>query len=67
MSEELGVTGIVVTHDMESAYGISDRIAMLHAGSIRFVGTPDDVRGTDDPVVKGFVEGRPELSRNVPV
>ena len=66
MSEELGVTGIVVTHDMVSAYEISDRIAMLHEGSIRFVGTPDDVRGTDDPVVRGFVEGRPELSRERP-
>ena len=67
MSEEFGVTAIVVTHDMASAYLISDRIAMLHEGSIRFVGTPDDVRATDDPVVKGFVEGRPELSREVPV
>ena len=67
MSEELGVTAIVVTHDMASAYLISNRIAMLHEGSIRFVGTPDDIRATDDPVVKGFVEGRPELSREVPV
>ena len=67
MSEELGVTAIVVTHDMASAYLISDRIAMLHEGSIRFVGTPDDIRATDDPVVKGFVEGRPELSREVPL
>ena len=59
MKEELGVTAIVVTHDMASAYEISDRIAMLHEGSIRFVGTPDDIRTTDDPVVSGFVEGRP--------
>ena len=65
MSEELGVTAIVVTHNMASAYEISDRIAMLHEGCIRFVGTPDDIRATDDPVVKGFVEGRPELSREV--
>ena len=67
MSEELGVTGIVVTHDMASAYQISDRIAMLHEGSIRFVGTPDAIRSTDDPVVKGFVEGRPEPSRKIQV
>jgi len=66
MAEELGVTGIVVTHDMASAYLISDRIAMLHEGSIRFVGTPDDIRTTDDPVVRGFVEGRPDLPREVP-
>ena len=61
MADELKVTAIVVTHDMTSAYRISDRIAMLHQGSIRFVGTPDEVRATDDPIVKGFVEGRPEL------
>jgi len=63
MSEELNVTAVVVTHDMVSAYRISDRIAMLHDGGIRLVGTPDDLRTTDDPIVKGFVEGRPELTR----
>ena len=63
MSEELNVTAVVVTHDMVSAYRISDRIAMLHDGGIRLVGTPDDLRATDDPIVKGFVEGRPELTR----
>ena len=61
MSDELGVTGVVVTHDMTSAYRISDRIAMLHEGCIRMVGTPDEIRASDDPVVKSFVEGRPEL------
>ena len=63
MSEELNVTAVVVTHDMVSAYRISDRIAMLHDGGIRLVGTPDGLRATDDPIVKGFVEGRPELTR----
>jgi phospholipid/cholesterol/gamma-HCH transport system ATP-binding protein len=63
MSEELRVTAIVVTHDMTSAYRISDRIAMLHEGGIRMVGTPDEIRATDDPIVKGFVEGRPDLVR----
>jgi phospholipid/cholesterol/gamma-HCH transport system ATP-binding protein len=61
MSEDLGVTGVVVTHHMDSAYRISDRIAMLYQGRVRVVGTPDDIRTTTDPVVKGFVEGRPEL------
>jgi phospholipid/cholesterol/gamma-HCH transport system ATP-binding protein len=63
MSEELNVTAMVVTHDMTSAYRISDRIAMLHEGGIRQVGTPDEIRSSDDPVVKGFVEGRPDLAR----
>ena len=61
MATELSVTGIVVTHDMASAYRISDRIAMLHEGCIRMIGTPDEIRASDDPIVRGFVEGRPEL------
>jgi phospholipid/cholesterol/gamma-HCH transport system ATP-binding protein len=61
MSEELSVTGIIVTHDMTSAFRISDRIAMLHEGSIRMIGTPAEIQAADDPVVRGFVEGRPEL------
>jgi phospholipid/cholesterol/gamma-HCH transport system ATP-binding protein len=61
MQKELGVTGVVITHDMESAYRVGDRIAMLDEGRRRFLGTPDEIRGTDDQVVRGFVEGRPEL------
>jgi phospholipid/cholesterol/gamma-HCH transport system ATP-binding protein len=61
MSEELGVTGVVITHDMKSAFRISDRVAMLYDGQIRTEGTPDEIRATDDPVVKAFIEGRPEL------
>ena len=61
MADELGVTGVVVTHDMDSAFRISDRIAMLHEGQTRFQGTPDEIRDSDDPVVKGFIEGRPDL------
>lgn len=60
MSEEFKVTAIVVTHDMRSAYRISDRIAMLHEGSIRMVGTPDAIRAADDPIVQGFVAGVPQ-------
>jgi phospholipid/cholesterol/gamma-HCH transport system ATP-binding protein len=61
MEAELGVTSVVVTHDMTSAYRVADRIAMLHQGRIRFMGTPDEIRSTDDPIVRGFIEGRPEL------
>jgi phospholipid/cholesterol/gamma-HCH transport system ATP-binding protein len=61
MSDELGVTGVVITHDMTSAFRISDRLAMLYDGRVRQEGTPDEFRETDDPVVKGFIEGRPEL------
>jgi phospholipid/cholesterol/gamma-HCH transport system ATP-binding protein len=61
LSEELGVTGIVITHDMDSAFRVADRFAMLHEGRCRFYGTPEEIRTTDDPVVRGFIEGRPEL------
>lgn len=61
MRDQLGVTAIIVTHDLDSAYRVADRIALLHDGRIRFTGTPDEVRGSQDPVVRGFVEGRPEL------
>ncbi len=61
MSEELGVTGIVITHDMKSAYHISDRIAMLHEGRLRTVGTVEEIRESADPLLRAFIEGRPEL------
>src|SRR5438445_291642 len=57
--EHLGVTGIVVTHDMRSAYTVGDRIAMLYEGKIRQVGTVAEVQQTGDPVVRQFIEGRP--------
>lgn len=63
MASELGVTSVVVTHDMKSAYRVSDRIAMLFEGGIRFIGTPDEVQNVEDPVVRGFIEGRPDLAQ----
>ena len=57
--QELGVTSVVVTHDMRSAYTVGDRIAMLYQGRIRQVGTIEEIRHTDDPVVRNFIEGRP--------
>ena len=61
MRDELGATGVVVTHDLNSANRIADKIALLHQGGIRFVGEPQEFRNSDDPVVRGFAEGRPEL------
>ena len=58
--EHLGVTGVVVTHDMRSAYTVGDRIAMLYEGRIRQVGTVAEIQQTEDPVVRQFIEGRPE-------
>jgi phospholipid/cholesterol/gamma-HCH transport system ATP-binding protein len=58
-TRDLGVTGLVVTHDMRSAFCVGDRIAMLHEGRIRQVGTRAELQATADPVVRQFIEGRP--------
>ncbi len=58
-TRDLGVTGLVVTHDMRSAFTVGDRIAMLHEGAIRQVGSVTEIQATDDPVVRQFIEGRP--------
>jgi phospholipid/cholesterol/gamma-HCH transport system ATP-binding protein len=56
LGRELGVTSIVVTHDIEGALPISDHVAMLDAGVIRFKGTPDEFRASDDRLVRAFLE-----------
>jgi phospholipid/cholesterol/gamma-HCH transport system ATP-binding protein len=61
MREKLGVTGVVITHDMRSAYTVGTRIAMLFEGKVRQVGTVDEIRNTSDPVVRQFIEGKPDL------
>jgi len=60
VKQKLGVTSVVVTHDLASAYAVADRIAMLYGGRIVQVGTPDAIRNSDNPVVRQFVEGRTE-------
>ncbi len=64
MKEELGVTSLVITHDMKSAYAISDRIAMLYEGRVVEIGTPDEIRTSSNEVVRSFVEGRPDLAHD---
>lgn len=54
------VTSIVVTHDMVSAYKVGDRIAMLHDGKIISVGTPDEIRNSNNPYVQQFIQGKAE-------
>jgi phospholipid/cholesterol/gamma-HCH transport system ATP-binding protein len=53
----LSITSIAVTHDIVSAYKIADRIAMLYDGRIIFIGTPEETKNTDHPVVRQFIEG----------
>jgi len=64
MQKQLGVTGIVITHDMRSAYFVGTRIAMLFEGTVRQVGSVDEIRNTKDPVVRQFIEGRATLHAN---
>jgi phospholipid/cholesterol/gamma-HCH transport system ATP-binding protein len=52
------VTSIVVTHDIEQALEISDRVALLNLGKLRFVGTPAAFRASTDPVVRAFADRR---------
>lgn len=53
--QTLGVTSVLVTHDMESAYFAADRIAMLYKGKIVQVGTPDEIKRSSNPIVHAFV------------
>jgi len=54
---KLRVTSIVVTHDMQSAFFVGDRFCLLHQGRVRFDGTADDLRRSDDEMVRRFIAG----------
>lgn len=60
LCDRFGVTSIVVSHDLQSIFTIADRIAMLYKGRVRILGTPDELRGTSDPVVQQFIRGQAE-------
>jgi phospholipid/cholesterol/gamma-HCH transport system ATP-binding protein len=57
LRKKLGVTSVAITHDMHSAYKISDRIAMLYKGQILEVGTPEEIKNTASPIVHQFITG----------
>lgn len=57
LQRELKVTSIIVTHDMQSAFKVGDRIVMLHEGKVLFDGTPDELRASEEPIVRRFVLG----------
>jgi phospholipid/cholesterol/gamma-HCH transport system ATP-binding protein len=66
MREKLNVTGIVITHDMRSAFTVGTRIAMLYQGRVRWEGTVAEIQKTTDPIVRQFVEGRPTVEDGSP-
>lgn len=57
---ELGVTAVVVTHDLRSAFAVADEIAFLHEGRIRAHASVTAFQASEDPIVRQFLEGRPE-------
>jgi phospholipid/cholesterol/gamma-HCH transport system ATP-binding protein len=57
LQKKLGVTSIVVTHDIHSAFTVGDRIAFIHEGRILFDGSVDEARKTTEPMLKNFLEG----------
>ena len=56
LDQELGVTSIMVTHDVRGAFNVADRIALLSDGKIVLQGTPDEFRESENPKVKAFLE-----------
>lgn len=57
MRERLSVTSVAITHDMNSAYKIADRISMLYEGKIIQTGSPSEIKNTENPVVRQFITG----------
>jgi phospholipid/cholesterol/gamma-HCH transport system ATP-binding protein len=55
LQEEIGVTSIMVTHDLDNAFVVADRVALLYEAKIRFDGTVDEFRESDNPLVQRFV------------
>jgi phospholipid/cholesterol/gamma-HCH transport system ATP-binding protein len=55
LQERIHVTSLVVSHDRDLAFGVADRIAVISDGRILKIGTPDEVRGTDDPLIQEFL------------
>ena len=58
LQRRLGVTSIVVTHDMKTAFHCADKVALLHEGRVHFEGTVAELRASTDPVITDFIEGR---------
>ena len=60
LKKEFGKTCVVVSHDMTSAFRIADRIAILWGGKVVEIGTPEEIKVSDNPVVKQFINGEPD-------
>ena len=66
-SKKMGITCVVITHELTSAFRIADRIIMLHRGKIVREGTPNELKNSEDPLVRQFISGSPDgpISRTI--
>ena len=64
LQQRFGITSVVVTHDMKSAFDVADRIAYLHEGRVYFHGTPAELQQSTDPLIQDFLLGRSESWRD---
>jgi len=60
MQQQFGITGVIITHDVKTAFEISDRIAFLYEGKIIFEGTVDEAQKSDIEVLNDFIQGKIE-------
>jgi len=60
LSKKLSITSVVVTHDMNSVFRIADRIAMLHQGRVLESGTKEEIRNSENGLIKQFIAGEPD-------
>ena len=58
LQKRFQVTSVVVTHDMKTAFHVADQIAYLHQGRVYFLGTPEEIQRSDDPLIQDFLLGR---------
>ena len=64
LQKKLGVTSVVVTHDLEAAFSMTDRLAMIHHQHFGFVGTKEEAAASSDPMVQNFIHGELETEDN---
>ncbi|MBI1869852.1 MAG: ABC transporter ATP-binding protein [Chlamydiae bacterium] len=60
LSRKLGITSVVVTHEIQSAFRIADQMVMMHGGKVIAEGSPDQIRSSSNPIVQQFIKGEAE-------
>jgi len=60
LNDTMGLTSIIVTHHVHETLPVADRVVVIANGGIVFTGTPDQLEGTEDPLVRQFLKGEPD-------